>query len=82
MCNCIIVGFCDVFIVVEIQWQGGFMISVKMVNDYYCDVFVVFGWIWDRFLVGCNLFIKSYWANLLESVDDFVYVMCWEKLDV
>lgn len=60
MRNCIVVGFCDVFVVVEIGKEGGFMIIVQFVNDYNKDVFVFLGRVKDFYVYGGNYLIKSY----------------------
>lgn len=79
MCNWIVVGFCDVLVVVEIVCKGGLIIIVEYVNNYNCDVFVIFGCFGELMFEGCNWLIKLYKVFLLELVSDFVYFMYWQQ---
>lgn len=81
MRNRILVGMCDMTIVVESAIKGGSMISAKLAADYHRDVYARPGRPSDMTSQGCNLLIKSHRAELIESVKDLAYIHQWQKTD-
>jgi len=76
--NRIIAGMVDALVVVESAKRGGALITADIANSYNRDVFAVPGDINKKFSEGCNLFIKTNRAALIQSADDIKYVMRWE----
>jgi DNA processing protein len=76
--NRIIAGMVDALIVVESAKRGGALITADIANSYNRDVFAVPGDIDNKYSEGCNLFIKTNRAALIQSADDIKYVMRWE----
>lgn len=79
--NRIIAGLCDALVVVETPESGGSMISAHMALDYNKEVFAVPGRPKDERSKGCNGLIKRQKAQLIESAEDLIYSMNWEKED-
>jgi len=79
--NRIIAGLCDAVVVVESGIKGGALITAEMANDYNRDVFAFPGRVTDEWSVGCNALIKNNKASLIESADDLLKIMNWEKTD-
>jgi DNA processing protein len=79
--NRIIAGMCDALVVVESSEKGGSLITAEMANDYNRDVFAFPGRITDESSRGCNALIKNNKAALIESADDLLRFMSWEKSD-
>ena len=77
--NRIIAGLCDAIIVVESGIRGGALITAEIANDYNRDVFAFPGRITDQWSAGCNALIKNNKASLIESADDILQIMNWEK---
>jgi len=77
--NRIIAGLCDAIVVVESASRGGALITAEMANDYNRDVFAFPGRITDEWSTGCNALIKKNKASLIESADDILQFMNWEK---
>ncbi|WP_235297286.1 DNA-processing protein DprA [Portibacter marinus] len=77
--NRIIAGISDALIVIESKESGGSMITANFANDYNKDVFAVPGRIDDPASQGCNLLIKQHKAFLLDSAEELVKMMRWEK---
>jgi len=77
--NRIVAGICDALIVIESKPEGGSIITAEIANSYSRDVFAFPGKISDNFSGGCNRLIKRNKAALLESFDDVLYIMGWEK---
>jgi len=80
MRNRVIAGMSDAVVVVETARTGGSIITAELANDYQKDVFAIPGRLEDEFSQGCNWLIKTHKASLLESWEDLVYVLRWEKL--
>ncbi len=76
--NRIIAGMVDALVVVESAKRGGALITADIANSYNRDVFAVPGDIDNKYSEGCNLFIKTNRAALIQSADDIKYVMRWE----
>ena len=79
--NRIIAGLCDAVVVVESGIKGGALITAEIANDYNRDVFAFPGRVTDEWSVGCNALIKNNKASLIESADDLLKIMNWEKTD-
>lgn len=77
--NRIIAGLSDAIIVVESAQKGGALITAELANDYNRDVFAFPGRINDVWSKGCNSLIKTHRATLIESPDDFIKLMGWDK---
>lgn len=79
--NRIIAGMCDALIVVESNEKGGALITANLANDYNRDVFAFPGRVSDDASKGCNALIKYNKAALIESAEDVLRLMNWEKKD-
>jgi DNA processing protein len=79
--NRIIAGLCDAIVVVESAARGGALITAELANDYNRDVFAFPGRVGDEWSAGCNALIKNNKASLIESADDILRFMNWEKQD-
>lgn len=77
--NRIVAGMCDALIVMESKRDGGSLITATIANSYNKDVFAFPGRSTDLMSEGCNGFIKSNKAALMESAADLFYVMGWES---
>ena len=77
--NRIIAGLCDAIVVVESAAKGGALITAEVANDYNRDVFAFPGRVADEWSAGCNALIKNNKASLIESADDLLRCMNWEK---
>lgn len=77
--NRIIAGLCDAIVVVESASKGGALITAEVANDYNRDVFAFPGRVNDEWSAGCNALIKNNKASLIESADDILRFMNWEK---
>ena len=77
--NRIIAGMCDATVVVESAAKGGALITAEVANDYNRDVFAFPGRVDDEWSAGCNALIKNQKASLIESADDILRFMNWEK---
>ncbi len=80
MRNRIIAAISDATVVVETARSGGSIITAELANDYQKDVFAIPGRLEDEFSQGCNWLIKTHKASLLESWEDLVYLLRWDKL--
>jgi DNA processing protein len=80
--NRIIAGLCDATIVIESAYRGGALITAEVANDYNRDVFAFPGRVGDEWSAGCNALIKNNKASLIESADDLMHFMNWEKQEV
>jgi len=79
--NRIIAGLCDAIVVVESAAKGGALITAEIANDYNRDVFAFPGRVDDECSAGCNLLIKNNKASLIQSAEDILRFMNWEKQD-
>ena len=79
--NRIIAGLCDALVVVESGVKGGALITAELANDYNRDVFAFPGRVNDEWSKGCHALIKKNKASLIESADDILRLMNWEKQD-
>jgi DNA processing protein len=77
--NRIIAGMCDALIIVEAATSGGALITADIANSYNRDVFAVPGRITDEYSKGCNKYIRTNRAALVESAEDIRYLMGWDE---
>ena len=76
--NRIIAGLSDATIVIESAEKGGSLITADIANSYNRDVFAFPGRVCDKYSVGCNKFIKSNRAALIENFKDLEYILGWK----
>lgn len=76
--NRIVAGMTDATIVIEATVKSGALITAEIANSYDRDVFAVPGRIDDTSSEGCNLFIKSNKAMLIQSPEDVIRAMSWD----
>ncbi|MBE0649288.1 MAG: DNA-protecting protein DprA [Bacteroidales bacterium] len=76
--NRIVAGMSDAVIVVESDQKGGALITAELANSYNRDVFAVPGRLGDTYSRGCNFFIKTNKAALIQSAEDIAYIMGWD----
>ena len=81
MRNRIVAGMCDALIVVETKEKGGSMITANLANGYNKNVFAIPGRARDKKFGGGNFLIKNHKAQLIESAEDVVKIMCWEQFE-
>jgi len=77
--NRVVAGMSDATIVIESPLKGGSIITAKMAAGYHRDVFAVPGDVDAINSGGCHMLIKTNQASLIESAEDLVYQMGWEK---
>lgn len=80
--NRVIAGMADATIVVEAGSKGGALITADIANSYNRDVFAVPGRIGDAMSEGCNNLIKTNRAAMVQSAEDILYIMGWNRPDV
>ena len=78
--NRIIAGMADAVVVVEAAERGGALITAEIALSYNRDVLTVPGHVNQPFSKGCNKLIKLTKAALIESADDIIYCLGWEKI--
>jgi DNA processing protein len=76
--NRTVAALCDATLVVESAVKGGALITAEIANSYNRDVFAVPGRVGDKYSEGCNYFIKTNRANLVECANDVAYLMGWK----
>jgi len=79
MRNRIVAGLCDALVVIESGIKGGSMITASLANDYNRDVMAFPGRRIDKNSAGCNALIKRQQAHLIESAEDLVSLMGWNR---
>jgi len=77
--NRIVAGLADIVVVIESGESGGSMITAEFANGYNREVAAVPGRFIDDRSSGCNKLIRQHKAHLIESGEDIVNLMCWEK---
>lgn len=77
--NRIIAGMSDAIVVVESKVNGGGLITAEIANSYNRDVFAIPGRADDKFSGGCNALIKANKAALVESAEDIIQQLGWQK---
>ncbi len=76
--NRIVAGMSDAVVVIESDIKGGALITAELANSYNRDVFALPGRVGDRYSKGCNFFIKTNKAALIQSAKDIAYIMGWD----
>ncbi len=79
--NRIVAGLCDAVLVVESAKTGGALITANIASSYNRDVFAVPGRTTDTYSTGCNYFIRTNKAALVESAADIAEMMQWNLKD-
>jgi len=79
--NRIIAGMSDAVIVIESKVDGGGLITAEIASTYNRDVFAIPGRTDDKFSGGCNYLIKANKAALVESAEDIIQQLGWQKND-
>jgi DNA processing protein len=79
--NRIIAGLADATIVMESGEEGGALITADIASSYNRDVFAFPGRTSDKYSKGCNRFIKTNRAALIEGLPDLEYLMGWQKTE-
>ena len=77
--NRIIAGMADVVVIVESKAKGGSLITAQMALDYDREVCAFPGRTTDSTSAGCNGLIKKQQAQLIESAEDLIDIMKWQK---
>ncbi|MDP4270786.1 MAG: DNA-processing protein DprA [Bacteroidota bacterium] len=80
MRNRIIAGLSDAVIVVESAEKGGALITAEVANSYNRDVFAFPGRTTDVSSRGCNNLILQNKASLIQSAEDLINLMGWDKV--
>ena len=75
--NRIIAGMSDAVVVVESAAKGGSMITAKLAEDYYRNLFAFPGRGTDAMSRGCNVLIKTQRAHLIEGARDVAFHCGW-----
>jgi DNA processing protein len=79
--NRIVAGICDAVVVVESAEKGGALITADVAGSYNRDVFAVPGNVNNIYSKGCNYLIRENKAALVESHEDIIRMMRWQKGD-
>ncbi|MCY1532881.1 DNA protecting protein DprA [compost metagenome] len=79
--NRIIAGLCDALVVVEASAKGGALITAELANSYFKEVYAFPGRVTDRYSEGCNFLIKTHRAAMINSAEDLIFELGWEKPD-
>lgn len=77
--NRIVAGMSDATIVVESAAKGGSLITAEIAGSYQRDCFAFPGRITDLSSEGCNNLIRTNRAALLQSAEELVQAMGWDK---
>lgn len=76
--NRIVAGICDAVLVVEASIKGGALITADIAYSYNRDVFALPGRIQDEYSKGCNHYIKTNKAVMIESASDLEFQLGWD----
>lgn len=77
--NRIVAGISDATIVVESALKGGSLITAEIADSYHRDCFAFPGRVDDTYSEGCNRLICSNRAILLQSAEELVKAMNWNR---
>lgn len=80
--NRVVAGMSDAVLVIESGIKGGSLITADIANSYNRDVFAIPGRINDPNSEGCNFFIKTNRAALVQNAKDIATMLGWEQQDV
>lgn len=75
--NRIVAGMSDACVVVESAKKGGSLITARLSQTYYRDVFAYPGAVGMTQSEGCNDLIRNSGAQLIASAEDFLTAMGW-----
>ena len=78
--NRIIAGISDATLIIESPLKGGAMITARIANSYNKDVFAIPGNVFSDKSAGCNHLIKNNEAHLIDSANELIKMMDWEKV--
>jgi DNA processing protein len=76
--NRIIAGLSDAVWVVEAMEKGGALITARLANDYFRDVFALPGNFAQATSAGCNQLISNHQAALVSSGKEIAQALGWE----
>jgi DNA processing protein len=77
--NRIISGLSEAVVVIESTCKGGSMITARLAQEYNREVFALCGRPDDSTASGCHALIKNHTAQLIESGQDIIQAMQWNK---
>lgn len=77
--NRLIAGLSSATLVVESAIRGGSHITARLASDYSRDVLAVPGRTDDLYSAGCNALIRDTVAALVESPEDIINKLNWDK---
>lgn len=77
--NRIIAGLVDAVVVIETHATGGAMITARLANDYNREVMALPGDVGRSASAGCNQLIRSFGAHLIDSPNDLIELMQWDR---
>lgn len=77
--NRIVAALSDATLVVESANKGGALITARLAAGYNRDVFALPGRTSDRFSQGCNRLIADHCAALVQTADDIIEAMNWNR---
>ena len=77
--NRLIAGLSDCTVVVESAEKGGALVTANIALNYGRDVFAFPGRVGDEYSRGCNSLISRNVAMLINSHEDFLNAVGWEK---
>ncbi|MFZ6050479.1 DNA-processing protein DprA [Halocola ammonii] len=80
--NRIVAGMADGVLVVESGHKGGSLITANLAFSYSRDVMALPGRVGDTYSIGCNRLIQEQKASLVQSADDVMRVMGWNRESV
>jgi len=76
--NRIVAGMSVATIIIESALKGGSLITTTFANDYDREVFALPGRVTDVYSKGCNMLIKKFQANILNSPEDLIQGLNWD----
>lgn len=77
--NRIIAGLSEAVVVMESRKKGGGLITADIASSYNRDVFALPGRAGEPASEGPHFLIKTNRAGLVETADDIIYYMGWDK---
>mgnify|MGYP003530344839 FL=1 len=77
--NRLIAGLSDCTVVVKKKKKGGALVTANIALNYGRDVFAFPGRVGDEYSRGCNSLISKNVAMLINSHEDFLNAVGWEK---
>ncbi|MFC2109027.1 DNA-processing protein DprA [Bacteroidota bacterium] len=77
--NRIVAGISEATIIVESAFKGGSLVTADIANSYGKEVLAVPGRTTDYYSKGCNALIRDNKAAILNSAEDLIQFLAWEK---